>query len=151
MIEELERNLTEKVPNMTPEKAARRIAFMRNHYPDAMVTGYEMLIPHMKCEEKDRHVLAAASMGKAEVIVTANVKGFPDEALKPHNISAKTPDEFLLDQLDLYPEETSQTVVEAVGDRRNPPERISDYLHELGKLVPEFSRKVAEIIPQRLR
>jgi len=38
-----------------------------------------------------------------EVLVTFNLKDFPEGALKPFDIEAVHPDDFLLDQLDLYP------------------------------------------------
>jgi hypothetical protein len=39
----------------------------------------------------------------AEVIVTFNIRDFPERALKPYDVMAIHPDDFLLDQLDLYP------------------------------------------------
>lgn len=35
-------------------------AELRTHFNDAWITGYESLIPRMRNDEKDRHVLAAA-------------------------------------------------------------------------------------------
>jgi hypothetical protein len=49
----------------------------------------------------DRHVLAAAIVGRADVIVTANLKDFPAEALAPHGIEAQHPDTFLIHQRSL--------------------------------------------------
>jgi phosphopantetheine adenylyltransferase len=51
----------------------------------------------MTNQEKDRHVLAAAVKTPCEVIVTYNLKHFPEESLKPFEIKAKHPDEFLID------------------------------------------------------
>jgi predicted nucleic acid-binding protein len=150
VLDELESNLVENLSYMTPDKAARRVNAMRDHFPDAMVTGYEKLIPMMTCDQKDRHVLAAAVMGNAEVIVTANLKDFLPEALKPYDLGAKHPDDFLLDQLDLYPEVTGQAVVDAVGDRRNPAVTLPDFLFELEKLVPKFAVAVGQVITRTL-
>lgn len=76
---------------------------MTRSFPDALVTGYESLIDGMTNHPKDRHVLAASVRANAEVIVTFNLAGFPEPALKPYDVAAIHPDEFLLDQLDLYP------------------------------------------------
>lgn len=51
----------------------------------------------MTNQEKDRHVLAAAVKTPCEVIMTYNLKDFPQESLKPFGITAKHPDEFLID------------------------------------------------------
>lgn len=43
---------------------------VRFHFPEAIVQGFEHLEPLMTNDEGDRHVLAAAVWGQAEVIVT---------------------------------------------------------------------------------
>ncbi len=69
---------------------------MMNAFESAMIDGYESLIPVMGNHEGDRHVLAAAVEAGAEVIVTFNLRHFPETACKPHGIEAQHPDEFLL-------------------------------------------------------
>ncbi|GAA4918205.1 PIN domain-containing protein [Stackebrandtia albiflava] len=100
ILAELQRNLSSRIG---AEASARRVAQMRRHFRDAEVTGYEVLIDDMSNDSKDRHVLAAAVCGGAQVIVTANLKDFPPVCLKPHDMEAVSPDDFLLDQLDLHP------------------------------------------------
>lgn len=99
VLEELTRNLTARYGSATSSRVER----MRQAFPDAAVTGYESLIPAMTCDEKDRHVLAAAARADAEVLVTFNVRDFPETSTQPFGIVVRTPDEFLQDQLDLYP------------------------------------------------
>jgi len=74
---------------------------MRRSFPDAEVAGYATLIDSMTCDEKDRHVLAAAVRSDAEVLVTFNVTDFPEASVKSYDIEVVSPDDFLLDQLDL--------------------------------------------------
>lgn len=145
VIEELERNLTAKT-SMTPARVAKRVGAYAPALPGRHGTGYDALIPQMNCHEKDRPVLAAAVVGNAEVIVTFNLKDFPAAALEPYDISVVHPDAFLLDQLDLYPEATLTAVVEAVGDRNNPPETIHDFLKKLGKLTPDFVTEIKYLV-----
>jgi predicted nucleic acid-binding protein len=102
VLEELGRALARET-EMTPAQVAHRLDRMRRAFPDAAVHGYEHLVEGMTNDPKDRHVLAAAVRGNAEVLVTANLKDFPESALKSFDISAVSPDDFLLDQLDLYP------------------------------------------------
>lgn len=51
-------------------------------FPDAMVTVTPRLIPCMDNHLGDRHVLAAALIAKAHVIVTDNLKHFPAASLE---------------------------------------------------------------------
>src|SRR5690606_28776707 len=83
-------------PDLAPEKIARVLALMLAHIEDALVEGYEPLIAALSLPDPDdRHVLAAAIHGQAEIIVTANVRDFPATALVPHDIVAMAPDDFL--------------------------------------------------------
>ncbi len=56
---------------------------MCGQFPEAMVEGYEPLIPVMTNEERDRHVLAAAVVCRAQVIVTENLGDFPPPRWSP--------------------------------------------------------------------
>ena len=52
---------------------------------DCLVTGYEPLIPALDLPDPDdRHVLAAAIVGRCDVIVTCNVRDFPEDAVAPY-------------------------------------------------------------------
>jgi predicted nucleic acid-binding protein len=51
---------------------------------DCLVTGYEPLIQSIALPDADdRHVLAAAIVGRCDMIVTQNLKHFPEAALAP--------------------------------------------------------------------
>nr|WP_033401563.1 PIN domain-containing protein [Actinopolyspora mortivallis] len=147
VLDEVERNLP-LVSSMTSAKAHRRVRMMRTQFRDALVTDYESLIPSMTNDHKDRHVLAAAVRGGAAVLVTANTKDFPYEATEPYDIGVVTPDEFLLDQLDLYPEQTLRCLSELVADRRHPPEDLFSFLPKLAKTVPEFCVSVRSLLDE---
>lgn len=135
---EVERALPEVGATMTAEKARRRVHLMRTQFRDARVTDYESLIPSMTNDPKDRHVLAGAVHSGAAVIVTANTKDFPPESTDPYDITVASPDEFLLDQLDLYPGQTSQCLRDIVVARHRPPETLASLLAQLAKTVPNF-------------
>ena len=97
IIEETVRTLRDKL-GRTVEQTDHLVNELRTHFPDAWVeVGYRQLIPAMTNPEKDRHVLAAAVKTPCEVIVTYNLKDFPEDSLKPFGIEAKHPDEFLID------------------------------------------------------
>lgn len=70
ILDELQSNL---IKRGLPESAVvHRISEMRRSFPDAEVLAYETLIDAMTCDKNDRHVLAAAVRGGAQVIVTFN-------------------------------------------------------------------------------
>ena len=69
-------------PDIKPEELQRTRQLMDSGVRDALVTGYKFLIPTLSLpDENDRHVLAAAIHSQASVIVTFNLKDFPEESL----------------------------------------------------------------------
>lgn len=130
-------------------KADWRLNMMRESFIDAEVTGYEDLIPVMTNNEKDRHVLAAAVREKAEVIVTFDRGGFPDEALKPYNVHALHPDDFLLDQIDLDRGATKAVIEGMLDSYDNPPLSAAELLEALARQgVPQFAAEALHLVLQ---
>lgn len=136
ILDEALRNLVAdgRVPE---QKAARLGAMMRRAFPEAQVTDYENMIPSMRNDEKDRHVVAAAVKAGAQVIVTSNTKDFYD---LPAGIEIQTPDEFLSNLFDLD-RPRMMAVLETLAQRYQTPPmdlpRILDALalKEFGDLV----------------
>ena len=138
---ELRRNLIER--GLPPDRVDRRLGQMSRSFPDALVTGYESLIDGMTNHPKDRHVLAAAVRANAEVIVTFNLSDFPEPALKPYDIAAIHPDDFLLDQLDLYPGLTTDVLRHQAASYRRAPNTVPEVLVLLQRTgVPRFAAEV---------
>jgi predicted nucleic acid-binding protein len=141
VLAELRRNLIER--GIASDKVDRRIAQMGRSFPDAIVTGYESLIDGMTNDPKDRHVLAAAVRASAEVVVTFNIREFPEPALKPYDILAIHPDDFLLDQLDLYPGVTVEVLRQQALSYRREPTTVPGVLVLLERAgVPQFAAEV---------
>lgn len=131
---ELEKALIQRI-GLTPEKAAKRVNAIREHFADAIVTGSEALIPAMTNHAKDRHVLAAAVSSKAEVIVTLNLRDFSDSALAPFFVQARHPDRFLIELYDLSPE----VVVHSLHAQADTINRsLQELLSTLRRVVPSF-------------
>jgi len=97
---EVSRTLQESF-GLTPEKAQYREGELRWYFPEAWVEGYEDLIPAMTNHEKDRHVLAVAVKTGAEIIVTYNLRDFPDSSLAPYSIIAQGLSSFLTNLHDM--------------------------------------------------
>ena len=130
ILEEVRRTLTGK-RGLSEDKVDSLLEQLRTHFPDACVEpGYKEMIPAIKNDEKDRHVIAAAVFCKAEVILTYNVRHFPEESVRPFNICVKTPDEYLLDLYSLSPEKVVHVLHEQ-GEGLNPPRTIQQVLKSL--------------------
>lgn len=57
---------------------------------DTLVTGYEGLTSLLTLPDPDdRHILAAAIIGRCDVIVTRNLHHFPNTALAPYSVEAQ--------------------------------------------------------------
>ncbi|WP_254206942.1 hypothetical protein [Nocardia alni] len=94
--------------------------------------GYQPLIDGLKLPDtNDRHVPAAAIKVNAQVIVTSNLDDFPAELLAPWNIEAKSPDDFLLDQIALDDRIVWACVQQIADSRNSPPESAEDVLDAL--------------------
>lgn len=125
-------NLLENEPHRDLPALERTRDLMDSHVRDCLVTGYEELIPALNLPDQDDcHVLAAAIVGHCDVIVTQNLKDFPEANLAPFNISAQHPDEFLCNQLDLAPGVFCAAVRKVRARLKNPPLSVDEYLANL--------------------
>lgn len=84
-------------------RAVRLVSQMRTVFSDAMATGWEPLEGSYGLPDPDdEHVVAAAQIAGAGVIVTANLKDFPSKLL-PDGIDAVPVTEFTRDAVSLSP------------------------------------------------
>lgn len=119
-------------PDLEPAKLQRLRVRMNAAIPDCLVTGYEALIEGLKLPDPgDRHLLAAAIKAAAQVIVTTNTKDFPPAILSEWNIEAKSPDDFVLDQITIDDRVVFSCVQEIANSRRRAPKTVQDVLSEL--------------------
>ena len=132
VLEEVRRNLVED-QRCTQPQADALVADMTRAFPEALVEGYEQLIPAMRNDEGDRHVLAAAVAAKADVIVTENVK--------------HSADEFLSYAFDLAPDRMGSAFVQQVEDWQRPALDARSALSRLDQTVPAFADRL-RTLPQ---
>jgi predicted nucleic acid-binding protein len=117
-----------------PEEAAKRVNKANQAFPDALVTKYNGLIDGLKLPDpKDCHVLAAAIKCNANVIVTNNLKDFPQDYLQSFGIDVKSADDFLTDIIDLNHKTAVKAYRELVLNRKNPPLDEYEILDRLRK------------------
>jgi predicted nucleic acid-binding protein len=79
------------------DRLLRTRDIMKRVLPGADVTGYAPRIEGLSLPDPDdRHVLAAAIAGGADIILTFNVRHFPASALDPFGIACREPDGFFV-------------------------------------------------------
>lgn len=123
-----------KRPDLNREKLERTKELMNLAISDATIEGYENIVETLSLpDENDRHVLAAAIKANAEMIVTSNLKDFPQDTLDQYDIEAIHPDDFILCQIDLNPGAVRASILSALSELRNPSISIADYLTTLEK------------------
>jgi len=132
ILDEMLGTLGKKRPDIPPEKLGILRELMNKAVRDCLVTGYEPLIESLQVPDPDdRHVLAAAIRSGAQVIVTTNLRHFPEAELGQWNVEAKSPDDFVLDQINIDARIVYSCVREIANSRRNPPDTVDDVLAEL--------------------
>ncbi len=127
------RNLRANRPDLDAPKFRQMIAVMEQAIPDSLICeSYQSLIAGLQLPDPDdRHVLAAAIAGHADVIVTFNLKDFPVAVLSQYGIEARHPDDFVLDQLELRPLEALAAIKAMRARWRNPPKTFDELIDML--------------------
>ncbi len=125
------RSVIEKRPDL--EGALERtVKLMDQAVPDALITGHEPFIEQLHLPDPDdRHVLAAAIVGGAQLIITFNLRDFPETALAPYGIEAVHPDTFAVQQFDLNEARVIEAARKHRHSLRNPPKSADEYLDTL--------------------
>jgi predicted nucleic acid-binding protein len=114
---------------------------LREEFPDAMISGYDELIPVMTNDKKDRHVLAAAVKEKLDIIITFNLKDFRSEDLEKWGVRALHPQDYLLTLYSMNP----QVVVMKLNQiARKKGEDLEEVIMDFGKSLPAFSARLLD-------
>lgn len=116
-------------PDLSVEMLERTRRLMDQATRDCLVTGYEPLIATLDLPDPDdRHVLAAAIVGRCDVIITHNLRDFPAVAIARYGVEAQHPDEYLTNHLNLAPGPFCAAVRKVRARLKNPPIMAPDYL-----------------------
>jgi hypothetical protein len=112
---------------------------MQLAFPEALVAVPTELLNAAEClpDKNDRHVLAAAIMGRASAIITQNTKHFPKECLDKFGVICQSADEFLVDQYHLaWP-----LILDKLDDQAAAISQTrSTVVANLKKIAPEFCK-----------
>lgn len=134
--EEWIRNLLKARPDISRTALESTQRSMDKAFPGSNITGYESLIRNISLPDPgDRHVLAAAIKGEAQVIVTANIKDFPKDTLIIYSIRAEHPDVFFSTCIDRDRERSINALenqVKALKRPSLPREKVLENLERTG-------------------
>lgn len=144
VLEEMRRNLVGK-SRCSEEQSHQLVATIQRAFPEALVTDYEHLEAVMKNHPDDRHVVAAALMAHAQVIVTNNLKHFRKKELPP-SMEAQSADDFLRHLFDLSPRKMHEVLRKQAADKRKPPLTLEQLLDGLARSVPGFVKDVRDYL-----
>lgn len=127
ILNEMERAILRQRPDLSSDNLQRTRMLMNQAVRDSLVTNYQKLIPVLTLpDENDRHVLAAAIRSGAQLILTYNLKDFPEEALAEYGVVAQHPDDFLEHLLDLNQAAVLGAVREQRAALKNPPRSVAE-------------------------
>lgn len=110
-------------------------------FPESMVALDDSLVARLTNDRKDRHVLAAAILADAPVIVTANLRDFRARDLRPWGVEALHPDVFMLRLHALDPDAVERAVRQMAR-----LETRAQTLSRLSKHVPGLTRKLSDVM-----
>jgi predicted nucleic acid-binding protein len=127
-------SLARNRPDLARAKLEATRQLINESLEDCLVERYETLTETLTLPDSDdRHVLAAAIKAHAQIIVTYNIRDFPEDYLDSFGIEAQHPDSFFLNQSDLQ-----QSAFLAAAKRirlalKRPPKTPQEYLDILRK------------------
>lgn len=142
--EEVHEALTNRLKKPWPKEKVKRLFSAANiTFGAAMVEGEVDLAEFVEIDEGDRHVVSAAICGKAEIILTYNLRDFPVETLAKLGLRPMHPDEFLKELQESYKEDQISFAQEMARVRRLSDE---DFLARLSKSCPQTAASLVESI-----
>jgi predicted nucleic acid-binding protein len=114
---------------------------VRRHFAGSLVQGYEYVEPLLEeIDPGDRHVAAVAIHGKAELIITFNLKHFPGSALAKWNLKAIHPGEYLCTLYEMSPDLVLRRLYEISSLAGRD---LIETLRRLNTSIPHFAGSVA--------
>jgi hypothetical protein len=127
ILAELEFHETQKliargeVAEAATTRAVRLVEQMSAAFDDALVENWEPLEGSFGLPDRDdEHVVAAALVGGADVIVTSNLKDFPPQLI-PHPVVVTSPAEFAADTVAVSPDTAHRAIQSMVARFSSPP------------------------------
>lgn len=132
ILDEVFRNIAINRPELDPARLLRTRQRMCAAVLDCLVSGFDDLVPAITLPDPDdRHVVAAAIRSGAAIIVTFNLRDFPEDELARHGLGAMHPDLFAMELLARSPTGVLEAIALQAADLKNPPHTSLDIVAAL--------------------
>ena len=147
---EVKRNLLKR--NIAEGKVNRLISFMNEAFPESMIDNYSKLplLNGININDKDIHVVSAALISNSQVIVTCNLKDFPNEILNNYSIEAQSPDIFLRNLLHLSHSKVIYAFKEMQKSFHKPAISIQELINIFKVRVPLFADSIKPYLDEKI-
>ena len=118
-------------PALAERRAQRLVDRMSAAFDDAIVVNWESLEGTFGLPDvDDEHVVAAALVGGADVIVTSNLKDFPPQQI-PKSLTVISPEQFAADTVAVSPDISRHAVIAMATRFIRPPSTVDEILDRL--------------------
>jgi predicted nucleic acid-binding protein len=142
ILDEVARNLRLR-RDLDPAAIDRRITQMNRALPGAAEAPPASLIDEMPVNDKDRHVLALAVHTGAPLIVTENLRDFPQRLLQRYEVEAVSADDFVLEHVERDPNAMNAAIEAMAVRRRRDPKTRHDIIAVLASDLPQAMAALA--------
>lgn len=132
ILDEVFRNVAQNRPDLDAARLRRTRRLMCAAVLDCLVEEDRDLESAITLPDSDdRHVVAAAIRAGAQVIVTFNLRDFPESELTSHGLVAVHPDVFACELLARSPSVVHEVISGQAADLKNPPHTWLDIVAAL--------------------
>jgi hypothetical protein len=142
--DERTRSLMSDVPAIPIERLRATRRLMNDALPMATVNGYEEHIPEVTLPDRnDRHVVAAAITAGASLILSWNLRHFPENELRKFGLRKMTPDALLSGLFDKIPDLAINSLANARRNLSKTRVSASDFIGILeGQNLVQLANRV---------
>jgi predicted nucleic acid-binding protein len=138
ILEELRAVLVEK-RGLDGSKVDRLLRALDQAFPSASASNVDPSTAPLLPDPNDRHVLAAATQTECDLLVTFNLRDFPEHATSPFDLIAIDPDGALVWLLQWFPEQAATVIDEQIHALSQPLVSREAFLQRLASRAPSAS------------
>lgn len=141
--DEWHRSVANRFKDADLDKLKNQYDLMNAANPDALVLGHRDVARALTLPDPDDcHVLAAAIVGRADAIITANSKDFPPEVAQQYGIEIRHPDDFIVNIIDLQQTRALAAIRRHRAVLKNPPYTGEEFVEKFQRagLIQSYQR-----------